>query len=150
MIANDISRDAEAVRGTAPLAGLLLCAAAYLVGYAVRYRLVEPEAMGAACERGDPWWCGPRTGFIMFTEWNGFGWVALALVALAVAAAVAGRPAAMRILALASLAVGGFGLILYNATMAAAAVVVALLCLARRHHAAKAGDKTDHLAAGFR
>jgi len=150
MIANDISRDAEPVHGAGPLAGLLLCAAAYIVGYAVRYRLVEPEAMGAACERGDPWWCGLRTSFIMFTQWNGFGWAALALVVLAVLAAAAGRPAAMRALALASLLIGGFGLILYNATMAAAAVVVALLCLARRQRAAKSGGKTDRLAAGIR
>ncbi len=147
---NDISRDAEPARGLAALAGLLLCAAAYLVGYAVRYRLVEPEAMGAACERGDPWWCGLRTGFIMFTQWNGFGWAALALVVLAVAAAVASRPATMRALALAALTIGGFGLILYNATMAAVAVVLALLCLARRHQATKAAGKVDRLAAGIR
>lgn len=148
MSQNDIPR--PPARGVAAVAGLLLCAGAYIMGYAVRYRLVEPEAMGAACERGDPWWCGLRTGFIVFTQWNGFGWAALALAVLALAMAVAGRPASMRGLALASLAIGGFGLILYNASMAAVAVVVALLCLARRHGAAKDAGETGRLAPGIR
>ncbi|MBM3560039.1 MAG: hypothetical protein FJX53_09240 [Alphaproteobacteria bacterium] len=111
---------------------MVLAAAAYVIGYATRYRLVEPEAMGAACERGDPWWCGLRTGFIVFTQGNGFGWAALALAALAVAAIAAGRISVARALALAGLGIGGFGLILYNTTMAAVAAVIALLCLARQ------------------
>ena len=148
MSQNDIPR--PPARSFAAVAGLMLCAGAYLVGYAVRYRLVEPEAMGAACERGAPWWCGLRTGFIAFTQWNGFGWAALALAVLALAMAVAGRPASMRGLALAGLTIGGFGLILYNATMAAVAVVIALLCLARRHGAAKGTGKTGRLVPGIR
>lgn len=126
------SSAARPARGLVPLAGVLLCATAYLAGHLIRYGLVEPEAMGAACERGDPWWCGLRTGFIVFTQWGGFGWLALGLAALAAGAIAARRPGAARALALAAMTVGGFGLVLYNATLAAVAVVVALLCAARR------------------
>lgn len=113
------------------LGGMLLCAGCALAAYVIRYRFVEPEAMGAACEQSELWWCPLRTGFIMVTEWGGFGWLAFALTALAVAALVARRTRATRRLAVSALIVGGFGMVLYNATLSVAAVVVAGLCLIR-------------------
>ena len=63
--------------------GALLCIACALVAYGIRYAFVEPEAMGAACARTYPWWCPIRTGFIVFTKWDGFGWLAVVLAAAA-------------------------------------------------------------------
>jgi hypothetical protein len=118
-------------RDAAVLSGIVLCAASYGLGYAIRYRFVEPEAMGAACERGDPWWCPVRTGFIIFTQWNGFGWLALVLALVALAGVIV----RVRNLAVWSgcvaLVTAGLGLILYNTTMAAPAAILALLCLLR-------------------
>ena len=113
------------------LGGALLCIAAAAIAYGIRYGFVEPEAMGAACERTHPWWCPIRTGFIMFTQWRGFGWLALALVAAALIALLADRRAACRRIAVAALIAGGAGLILYNASLSAVAVVLAMLCLIR-------------------
>lgn len=114
-----------------PLGGLLACAAAFGIGYAIRYQFVEPEAMGAACERGNPWWCPLRTGFIMFTEWNGFGWLALAMAICAVATLAAGRRGGARWIAFLGLITAGLGMILYNNTMSVPAAILALICLIR-------------------
>jgi hypothetical protein len=111
------------------LGGALLCVACALAAYGIRYAFVEPEAMGAACERTQPWWCPIRTSFIVFTKWDGFGWLALALAAGAVAALLARRLPLSRSCAAAALAVGGFGMILYNATLSVPAAVIAGLCL---------------------
>ncbi len=118
-----------------PLAGIVAAALAFSAGYAVRYGLVEPEKFGAACEKAGPWWCTPRTAFIVFTEWNGFGWLSLALAALAVGLTVAaGRTQGQRIhaIAMATMLTGGAGLVLYNSTFSSVAVVVGLLLLCRR------------------
>jgi hypothetical protein len=121
-----------ALRGEArALGGVLACAAGFGAGWAIRYRFVEPEALGAACERGEPWWCPLRTGFIMFTQWNGFGWLSLALALAAVLALIGGRGGAGRAAAWAGLVAAGFGMILYNNTMSTPAAVIALLCLIR-------------------
>lgn len=113
------------------LGGALLCVASALAGYGIRYTFVEPEAMGAACERANPWWCPIRTGFIVFTRWDGFGWLAVALAAAAVAALLLRRLAPSRRFAAAALVAGGFGMILYNATLSVPAAVIAGLCLIR-------------------
>jgi hypothetical protein len=111
--------------------GLVVCALSFAVGYLIRYEFVEPEAMGAACERTKPWWCPFRTGFIMFTEWNGFGWLSLILALAAVAALVRGRPGGARGLAFAGMVSAGLGMILYNNTMSVPAAILALICLIR-------------------
>lgn len=113
------------------LGGVLLCAASFGLGYWIRYDFVEPEAMGAACERGNPWWCPLRTGFIMFTELNGFGWLALLLALGGLLALIRRSPGVARLLAVVALIAAGFGMILYNNTMAVPAAVIALLCLIR-------------------
>jgi hypothetical protein len=115
------------LRALQPLPGAMLTASTALIAYAVRYGFVEPEQLGAACEQSGPWWCGPRTAFIVFTEWNGFGWTSLALAALALVWMARRRDPAL--LALISLAVGGAGLVLYNATLSTVAVVTAVLLL---------------------
>jgi hypothetical protein len=113
------------------LGGALLCAACAGLAYGIRYAFVEPEAMGAACERTHPWWCPIRTGFIVFTEWRGFGWLAVALAAGAVVALLVRHTACTRRLATAALIAGGFGMILYNAALSVPAAVIAGLCLVR-------------------
>lgn len=118
-----------------PLPGIFAAALAFCAGYAVRYGLVEPEKFGAACEKAGPWWCAPRTAFIVFTEWNGFGWLSLALAAIAVGLMVAaGRTQGQRIhtLAMVTMVTGGAGLVLYNSTFSSVAVIVGLLLLCRR------------------
>ncbi|MEN3976629.1 hypothetical protein [Emcibacter sp. SYSU 3D8] len=111
--------------------GIVVCALGFGAGYAIRYRFVEPEAMGAACERGDPWWCPLRTGFIMFTQGNGFGWLSLLLAVVAIAVLAKGGARAARWLAIAGLAAAGLGMILYNNTMSVPAAILALICLIR-------------------
>lgn len=128
----DNRRGLAALGGKArALGGVLLCALCAVAGYAIRYGFVEPEALGAACERTAPWWCPIRTGFIMFTEWRGFGWLAAALAAAALAGLLADRPALTRRCAAAALVAGGLGMILYNAGLAIPAAVIAALCLMR-------------------
>lgn len=111
--------------------GLLVCALSFIAGYVIRYRFVEPEAMGAACERGNPWWCPVRTGFIMFTEWGGFGWLALLVAVIAVAVLARGGVKAARWIALCAMITAGLGMILYNNTMSVPAAILALICLIR-------------------
>ncbi len=111
--------------------GLLVCALSFVAGYFIRYQFVEPEAMGAACERGDPWWCPLRTGFIMFTEWNGFGWLSLLLAVLAVAVLARGGAKSARWIATIAMIAAGLGMILYNNTMSVPAAILALICLIR-------------------
>ena len=113
------------------LGGALLCIACAVVAYGIRYAFVEPEAIGAACERTHPWWCPIRTSFIVFTKWDGFGWLAVVLAAAAVAALLVRRMPPSRRFAVATLAVGGFGMVLYNATLSIPAAVIAGLCLVR-------------------
>lgn len=113
------------------LGGVLTCALAYGAGYLIRYQVVEPEVLGAACERAQPWWCPVRTGFIIFTQWQGFSWLA---VLLAIGAAVAlgrGSRAWSRRMGFAAMTIAGLGMILYNATLSVPAAVLALICLIR-------------------
>jgi hypothetical protein len=112
------------------LVGLAIALAGGLLATALRYGFVEPEAFGAACERSGPWWCLPRTALIQGLEWRALGWGALALAGLALWAAwrgCSGRGAAW-----AAMALGGAGLVLYNATLSGIALVLAGLVLARR------------------
>ena len=111
--------------------GLLACALSFVAGYFIRYQFVEPEAMGAACERGNPWWCPLRTGFIMFTEMNGFGWLSLLLAVVAAVVLARGSARTARWMAVIALIAAGLGMILYNNTMSVPAAILALICLIR-------------------
>ena len=107
-------RNLVAIFRAAPLSGgIALCLLTVIVARGIRYRVVEPDTMGAACADGGPAWCPFRTGLIVLTEWRAFAWLALAAAAIA-------------------LVTGGFGMVLYNATLAVPAVVLALICLAWR------------------
>ncbi len=122
------------LRGEASgLGGVLLAAGCAWAARGVRYGWIEPTELGAACESAGPWnaapwWCGVRSALIVFTQWGGFGWLALGLCG---AALLRARHGARRSgFAWAALAAGGTGLVLYNATLAAVAVVGAGLLLA--------------------
>lgn len=111
--------------------GLIVCALSFVGGYVIRYNFVEPEAMGAACERGNPWWCPLRTGFIMFTEMGGFGWLSLLLAVIAIAVLAKGGVKGARWIAVMAMIAAGLGMILYNNTMSVPAAILALICLIR-------------------
>lgn len=133
MTARTPRRNLAALFRAAPLAGgILLCVLTVVVARVIRYRVVEPDTMGAACADGGPAWCPLRTGLIVLTEWRAFAWLALLAALLALGSAIAGAGAATRLFAAAALVTGGFGMVLYNATLAAPAVVLALICLAWR------------------
>ena len=119
-------RNLVAIFRAAPLSGgIALCLLTVIVARGIRYRVVEPDTMGAACADGGPAWCP-------FTEWRAFAWLALAAAALALVAAIAGSGTGVRTFAAIALVTGGFGMVLYNATLAVPAVVLALICLAWR------------------
>jgi len=113
------------------LGGVIACVLAYGAGYLIRYGFVEPEALGAACERTHPWWCPLRTGFIVFTQWKGFSSLALLLAVITAVALARGKAERARRLGFAAMVVAGLGLILYNTTLSVPAAILALICLVR-------------------
>jgi hypothetical protein len=133
MNAHGLRRGLAALTGdAAALGGILLCAASIALAQLLRHQVIEPDTVGAACAQDGPFWCPLRTGLIMVTEKGGFGWLAIAGALLALAALIAGRTPATRVCAAVALAAGGFGMVLYNATIAAPAVVLAVICLTWR------------------
>jgi hypothetical protein len=116
----------------APLVGAALCAVSFAAARVLRYRLIEPDAIGALCEDGGPAWCPLRTGLVIFTEWHGFAWLALAAAVLAFGAVTARRIRLARVAGFVALGAGGFGMVLYNATLAVPAALLAVICLAWR------------------
>ena len=109
------------------LTAVILAAVFGGIGYFLRYSWVEPEAIGNMCKSAAAvWWCPARTALIVTTEWNGLGYAATALAVLAVF--LRPRPAVLS--ALAAMALGGMGLVLYNATEAGPGLILALLRLA--------------------
>tara|TARA_R110000772_G_scaffold232195_1_gene343413 strand:+ start:4825 stop:5235 length:411 start_codon:yes stop_codon:yes gene_type:complete len=111
-----------------PLGGLILAVAAALLGLGLRYGFIEPEQIGAACEQAGPWWCVLRRGLMFAVGWNALGLAALACALLSFLP----DPRRHAMAAHGALALGGAGLVLYNATAASAAVVLALVTLALR------------------
>lgn len=88
--------------------------------------------MGAACYTDARWWCVLRTGLIVSTDKNLLGLMAF------VAALLALLPSQRLHIwsAHVALAIGGSGMILYNATFSVAAAVLAVLVLALRRQSA--------------
>lgn len=111
-----------------PLTGIGAAVGMGICAYIVRYAFIEPAWRGTACEVDGPWWCGLRSGLIMFTQWNGFGIAGIALAAFAVVRMFTGRPTER--VAMAAMIAGGFGIVLYNATFSAVAVIAAVIVLA--------------------
>jgi hypothetical protein len=99
------------------------------IGYALRYGFIEPVALGTACETGGTWWCALRGALIRGAHWGVPGWTTLALCALAFWRARS--PGGHRGFAWATLAMGGAGLPLYNATLSSIGVLLAGLLLVR-------------------
>ncbi|MGD8810509.1 MAG: hypothetical protein PVG24_12955 [Gammaproteobacteria bacterium] len=109
------------------LTAVVLTVAFAAIGYFLRYSWVEPEAIGNMCKSAEAvWWCPARTALIVTTEWNGLGYAAILLAVLSVFAGPRGAVA----LAFVAMAVGGAGLVLYNATEAGPGLILALLRLA--------------------
>lgn len=113
-----------------PLPGVVLAFTALVLAGIVRRHFVEPDLLGLACQTGNPWWCTPRTLFIMFSQWNGYGWASIMFAALAALWLLRGRDPML--FAMVALGFGGAGLALYNVTFSCVAVVVAVLILTQR------------------
>lgn len=113
---------------TPALLALGLAVGVAAAGYALRNRLVEPEAMGALCTAADAaFWCPVRTAVIVLSQWGVLGWMPMVLAAAALV--LPGRWA--RPAALGAAVAAGFGLSLYNAGLAVPALALAVLRLVR-------------------
>jgi hypothetical protein len=114
-------------RGRPALAAVVVALIFAGIGYGLRYGWVEPEAIGNMCKSAEAvWWCPLRTALIVATEWNGLGYAATACAILSLLAG----PRRAVMLALLAMAIGGAGLVLYNATEAGPGMILTLLRLA--------------------
>ncbi len=109
-------------------AGLLVLVAGTVVGWALRFMVIEPESLHAVCGAlAPPAWCALREALIVLTFPPHYGQTGLALAVLAWF--TRGWPAAL--LAVAALLVGSAGLYLFDTGWASSAVLAALLRLPR-------------------
>jgi hypothetical protein len=105
---------------------LIVGALALTLGLVARYLWIEPREMGLLCaDVPTPWWCGPRLAAVYVHQYNGWGLAALAAGLIALTFRVYW-------LALAGMAIGLMGLVLYNAGLAAVGLLAALLVVMRR------------------
>ena len=103
-------------------------------GLAYRYLVVQQHWIGHLCDPGDgPWWCGPRTGLILFFQYSGFGILAMLAGVLALWRGQ-GRGQGWAIYT--ALGAGGAGLVLYNAETAGIGFVMGLIAALRPSGAA--------------
>jgi hypothetical protein len=108
------------------LRAALLSAGALGVAVALRFLVVEPPEFAWTCQSlTPPWWCPLRTAAIVALRAGAAGFLALALSLWAIVRR--SRPAA-----LAALAVGAAGLVLYVPEPAAGGVLLGALALLRR------------------
>ena len=92
----------------------------------LRFEVVEPRAIGFACQAAvPPWWCGARHAFVLTFQWKAWGIVALGLGALGLINRSRGA-------AIAAMIVGIAALTLYNPDMGAAGFLLGLLRVVRR------------------
>ncbi|MCC7347341.1 MAG: hypothetical protein IT538_08070 [Variibacter sp.] len=101
------------------------------LGYAMylRYLAIEQSSVGLACDAGlATWLCGTRKIVTLLFTYALFGWAALAFAVAHVL-----RPHV--VLFAAALAFAAFGLVLYNAGLAALAVGVLIAGFARPQRA---------------
>lgn len=111
-------------RGTL-VAGVVALSAALAVAWAARYGLVENTPLGHACEAGESsFLCSVR-----FAVNEGFRTIVPGLLTVAAGAWCLWRPGPLPFVA--TLALAGFGLLLFNAWPAGLALVLAILALAR-------------------
>lgn len=111
---------------------LITVLVAVIAALALRFWLVEPEAMGAACMAGEqPWWCYPRLALVLGMIYGWWGSLAIALIVASLFPAV-GRPLPWL---LSGTALGSAALVIYSAGTGSLAVLLGLLralALARR------------------
>lgn len=99
-------------------------------GLAYRYLVVQQHWIGHLCDPGNgPWWCGPRTGLILFFQYSGFG-----ILAVLAGAYALWRGQGWAIYT--ALCAGGAGLVLYNAETAGIGFVTGLIAALRPSGAA--------------
>lgn len=120
------------------MAVLAWTGASLAAALAVRYGLIEPEALGLACRAAPaPWWCLPRGAIILAFHSGALGLVSLAC---GVAAHVPWRSLGgtglgslwadldrPRLHAGLALGLGAAGLVLYNASLAAIGFTLGLI-----------------------
>jgi len=125
---SDVKSDPPLYRPDARALNVLLVIGFSSVGYALylRYLAIENSTVGLACQAGlDTWLCATRALVTTLFNHSVFGWTALAIAALNLV-----RPSG--VLFGAALAVGGFGVVLYNVALSALALSLLVLSLARR------------------
>jgi uncharacterized membrane protein len=108
------------------LVPVILGTVALALALVTRFVWIENRELGLAC--GDlpaPWWCGLRQAMWQFHQANGWGLIALG-------AGVGGLLFRLYPLALIGMVFGLFGIVLYNAGLAAVGLVAALLLVFRR------------------
>ena len=97
------------------------------LGYALylRYLVIEQSSVGLACDEGlTTWLCLTRKIAMGLFNHQVFGWAALGAAVLTL---IRPSPALFAI----GLALTGFGLVLYNASLAALAAGLLVMCFAR-------------------
>ncbi|MFN3076553.1 MAG: hypothetical protein ABT940_06715 [Alphaproteobacteria bacterium] len=99
------------------------------VALAIRFLLIEPQALGETCQTFPSlWWCRVRLGFVVLFGAEAFG---IAGLALAVLSFGAGRPRVAKGLALVAMMMGAIGLVQYNTSLAAPGLLLAWVRMAR-------------------
>lgn len=112
------------------VAVLCVCAGAFALASAARYRLIEPADITAHCDSGgQEAWCMLRFWIIQAFVHQRIGWAALGLALVAVLTS-------WRIVAGAALFTACAGLILYITELSAPAALLALLVFVREGQAA--------------
>lgn len=100
---------------------LVATVAGLAAGAAVRYGIIEPPALGWACQVAEPPpWCLPRHGLIAALQWGALGWAALGFALLALFGG--GRR-----ISIAAAGFGAAGLFLYGAGPGSVALLLALM-----------------------
>ena len=102
-----------------------LVIAVLVVAMMLRYRLIEPAGIGFLCDPGSgPWWCGVRRMLVLSFSSQLLGYFALLMGVLALFTRSRGA-------ALAAVAVGVAGLVLYCWEASAVGFLLGLLTLVR-------------------
>lgn len=111
-------------------AGITVGAAMLCAAMAVRYLMIEPRDVGAACQAGlGPWWCPMRQALVALFLNNVIGLAALVLAVLA--HVVSGRSTLAHASAVVAVGLGAVGLVLYNAGLGAPAFLLGLMRVVR-------------------
>lgn len=114
--------------GGAHVSGAIAVALAVIAALALRYSVIEPQALSHACQAGTAWWCLPRQLLIDALHANALG--ALGVVSAGVAMLTASR----RFGAITT-AIAAAGLVLYNFDWAAVSLLAGLsVWFAAREH----------------